>query len=1010
MGPSFSGAQDAYIACNLLLQDIDLSAWGHHSGESIDPEMRSDFNSSLAGRSLGEDHGNHTQLWNNLHVLYTNVDGLPNKMDELLLRVEDEQPDIIVLTECIPKAQLRPLSLSCYTVGEEFSSYVNFDPEQPNLGLSGKRGVAILVKRRLNPAQLFFCNPFEEAIWIKIQLKGNDHLVLGVVYRSPSSDGHQSTDHLCKLMKDVHATKPTHLVIIGDFNFKEIDWNLCMSKAPDSHYTHKFVCTVQDCFLTQHVLAPTHHMPNKTPSNLDLVLSSEEDMISELKHSPPLGNSHHDCLSFKVRCYIELSHGNSRSRNVHKANFESMAHAVAESTITQDLYTLDVHSGWNTMANLLKTLEVQHAPLKNNYRKKRHPYSNNRLLRAKRKKDSLYAEYRQTGNLIAKLRFSKAKNDLRNLTRKLRRDYEADLVQSIKEKPKLFWKYIGRKMKTRARVEELKGADGSIAHTSKDKAEMLNEFFSNVFTKEDMTCVPQADFGFDGDTLTDIVITEVAVKEKLRNLNANKSPGPDRLHPRILKELAATLSIPLKVLFQKSLDTGDLPAAWREGEVVPIFKKGDRSHPGNYRPVSLTSIICKVMETLVCDAQLDHLFAASLLSDDQFGFLPKRSCALQLLVVIEEWMRIVDCRGALDVVYLDFKKAFDSVPHQRLISKLQAYGVGGKVLRWIEAFLRDRRQRVTVEGEHSGWVDVSSGIPQGSVLGPVLFLVFINDLPGVVRSSARLFADDTKMYRKVSSIQESGILQNDIRLLEEWSVNWQLPFNKEKCKLMHIGNCNLKFEYQMGEANITAVDKERDLGIIIDDGLKFHEQTAAAVCRANRVLGIIRHAFSTLDIKTLPMLFRTMVRPHLEYANSVWGPTHKMDQDAIEKVQRRATKLVRHLRNLPYEDRLRALKLPSMYYRRLRGDMIMVFQIMSGRLRVREEDLFERDNSERTRGHQMKLKKPRVKSHLRQTSFCCRIVPLWNGLPSEVVTAPSVNAFKNRLDFHWKNRWYSLRP
>ena len=527
----------------------------------------------------------------------------------------------------------------------------------------------------------------------------------------------------------------------------------------------------------------------------------------------------------------------------------------------------------------------------------------------------------------------------------------------MKRKPKIFWKYVGSKMKTRARVEELRGVNGSTAKTSKDKAELLNDFFSGVFTQENMTSVPEPDFGFKGDALTDIVITETGVKEKLENLNANKSPGPDSLHPRILKELAAPLSAPLKALFQKSIETGDVPAEWREGEVVPIFKKGDGSHPGNYRPVSLTSILCKVMEMFVCDALLDHLLSADLLSYDQFGFLPNRSCALQLLVVIEEWTKIVDRRGALDVVYLDFKKAFDSVPHVRLISKLRAYGVGGNVLRWIQAFLHDRRQRVIVEGHHSGWATVSSGIPQGSILGPVLFLVFINDLPGVVKSAARLFADDTKMYREVSTNQDKDLLQTDIKLLEEWSAKWQLPFNKDKCKLMHVGSSNPGFSYQMEGASIAAVTNEKDLGIIIDNSLKFHEQTAAAVARANRILGLIKRAFSILDATTLPLLFRAMVRPHLQYANSVWGPTLRMEQDAIERVLRRATKLVRSLRNLKYEDRLQILKIPSMYYRRLRGDMIMVFQILTGRLRVREKDLFERDYPERIRGHELKLKR-----------------------------------------------------
>ena len=236
------------------------------------------------------------------------------------------------------------------------------------------------------------------------------------------------------------------------------------------------------------------------------------------------------------------------------------------------------------------------------------------------------------------------------------------------------------------------------------------------------TIILEADFGFEGETLTDINIVEDEVKKRLDTLDVNKSPGPDRVHPRIMKELTGPLSTPLRTIFQKYLDTAKLPVDWRVGTISPIFKAGDRRHPGNYRPVSLTSISCKILESFVRDALLDHFMTHNALSEDQYGFLPGRSCALQLLVVMEQWRRTVDNRGSVDVIYLDFRKAFDSVPHRRLLSKLQACGVEGCLLHWIQAFLSHRRQRVAVEGEYSEWTDVTSGIPQGSVLGHILFL------------------------------------------------------------------------------------------------------------------------------------------------------------------------------------------------------------------------------------------------------------------------------------------------
>ena len=396
-------------------------------------------------------------------------------------------------------------------------------------------------------------------------------------------------------------------------------------------------------------------------------------------------------------------------------------------------------------------------------------------------------------------------------------------------------------------------------------------------------------------------------------------------------------------------------------------------------------------------------------NNDRCGFLPQRSCALQLLITLEEWLRVIDQHEAVDIIYLDFQKAFDSVPHQRLLAKLRAYGVDGALLRWITAFLGDRKQRVVVEGEHSGWTEVCSGIPQGSVLGPILFLIFINDLPNAVKSSTKLFADDTKLYRGVSDSHDRSLLQGDIDALEEWAEKWQLPFNQDKCKLMHLGSTNRGFDYQMAGTNIVQVQQEKDLGVVIDNRLKFHEQTAAAVGRANRILGLIRRAFLTLDCRALPILYKTLVRPHLEYANSVWGPTSKRDQDALERVQRRATKQVQALSHLPYQARLRALRLPSLHYRRIRGDMITLYQILTGNWRVSADDFFQRESSDRTRGHHLKLKKSQVNGRLRQSSFCYRVVDNWNRLTTEVVSSPNVNIFKNRLDKLWKEKMYKLR-
>ena len=281
----------------------------------------------------------------------------------------------------------------------------------------------------------------------------------------------------------------------------------------------------------------------------------------------------------------------------------------------------------------------------------------------------------------------------------------------------------------------------------------------------------------------------------------------------------------------------------------------------------------------------------------------------------------------IDVVYMDFRKAFDTVPHMRLFKKIEAYGIQGRVLQWIRNFLQGRRQRVVIGDGKSSWADILSGIPQGSVLGPILFVIFINDLPDVVACTAKIFADDTKIYQAIKKPEDAARLQQDLNRLAEWSDRWQLHFNMTKCKTLHMGSHNPRNVYDLNGEPLDSTPEEKDLGVIIDEGLKFHQHVAKAVSKASRMLGLVKHTFTCLDRTTVPLLFSTMVRPHLEYGNLIWSPRYRRDRLEIEKVQRRATKLICDIRNLPYQERLQALHLPSLEYRRRRGDMIAVFKV-----------------------------------------------------------------------------------
>ena len=265
----------------------------------------------------------------------------------------------------------------------------------------------------------------------------------------------------------------------------------------------------------------------------------------------------------------------------------------------------------------------------------------------------------------------------------------------------------------------------------------------------------------------------------------------------MLIELRRTLSVPLTLLYRRSLDTGVLPVIWKQAQVVPIHKKGSKQDPGNYRPVSLTSVLCKVLEALIRDEVLQHLITYGLLSEDQHGFRPGRSCSTQLLATMDDWSRWLEDSTPLDVIYLDFRKAFDSVPHMRLLCKLKSYGISGKLYSWIESFLSERCQQVSIGGCCSSMVPVTSGVPQGSVLGPLLFLLYVNDLPEAVNCPVKLFADDTKLYSGIASESDALRMQADLDSLVQWSDSWQMPFNEDKCKVMHVGSANKAFSFHM---------------------------------------------------------------------------------------------------------------------------------------------------------------------------------------------------------------------
>ena len=450
--------------------------------------------------------------------------------------------------------------------------------------------------------------------------------------------------------------------------------------------------------------------------------------------------------------------------------------------------------------------------------------------------------------------------------------------------------------------------------------------------------------------------------------------------------------------------------------VTPIFKKGDKSDPANYRPVSLTSILCKVLERIICEDIIAHLKTNNLIARQQHGFITGKSTVTNLLEALDIWTEALSHSLPVDVVFLDYAKAFDTVPHERLLAQVQALGVNAKTHQWIRSFLTGRRQRVNVNGSLSDWEFVTSGVPQGSVLGPLLFSMFVCDVPDLLNCHISMFADDTKVYQVINERDgELHNLQEDINSLQDWAKTMQMIFHPLKCKVMHLGPTNPGSEYTMttmggGKHTLEAVCEEKDLGVTIDMKLSFSKHVTNQINKANRILGAIKHTFANIDSDIFKALYKSIVRPHLEYATVIWSPKFKKDKDALEQVQRRATRLVNGLSHLSYSDRLRSLNLPTLEFRRKRSDIIETFKILKGFDKVdfqREcpcchNSMFKNSLSRVTRGHDQKLQ---VQHQLgpRKAFFAARVTQTWNKLSTHTIDAPNVDVFKYRLGKEWKD-------
>ena len=870
-------------------------------------------------------------------IMFTNADQLTNsKLTELKKLVERKKPLIIAISEVKPK-NMSERTLKDYEI-PNFSLYHN------DLDSSSGRGIAVYAHNSLVKSiiQVVPDEVFEEACLLEIRLRGGDILLFACLYRSPtpSESSKANDDSLNKLLKRLSMKGYTHVCLVGDFNYKTINWTTWTTSHGEDSAEYRFIEGIRDSYLHQHVSSPTRRRGTDEPSLLDLIFTNESMQVSEVCHIPPLGKSDHDVLTFEFNCYMDFAEPKERYV-FEKGDYVKMRELLVQSDWNSEYDALanDPNTKpeglWDSLKTLLHRLTEECVPRvtssgKPNWQDKGSIPLDSKTRNSIKDKEKAHRawikSFNSDGEEVARLHYSRARNRVKTQLRRAKRRYERNIALEAKKNPKSFWRHARRSLKTKGGVAPLlsnQSDKSSMKYSDEDKANILLKQFSSVFTREDPGEVPTISKRTKA-VLKNLHISEEMVTKALKEININKSCGPDMIHPRVLFELADSISSSVTMLFRCTLFHGIVPKEWREALVTPIYKKGSHHHAENYRPISLTSILCKTMERFVRDHLVTHLMDNNLLSKRQFGFINGRSTTLQLLTYLDECLNTIANGGVVDTIYLDFAKAFDTVPHRRLLGKLQAYGIEGNTLHWIKGFLEDRTQEVVVNGTKSDVGKVLSGIPQGTVLGPVLFVVYINDLLDNISSNGLMFADDTKIFRQVASSEDSKRLQQDLDRLEKWSDTWQLHFNTDKCHVLTLGNfenIDHACRYTISNSELEHVDCEKDLGVTIDAEMKFSEHISRKVQVANAIVGQIRRSFSYLDCDTFKRIYVAFVRPHLEYGQVVWSPHLLKYINTIENVQIRATKLVDGFGRLGYVERLKRLKLPTLAFRRKRGDM-----------------------------------------------------------------------------------------
>jgi len=837
-------------------------------------------------------------------------------------------------------------------------------------------------------------DPDHELIWISLKLNsvcGKRTVFFCSAYRPPSADA-SIFQHLSSAVDRIFSrNKFAEVVIVGDFNCHHSKW--LNSSYTDNFGTSMFTDLVVGQNLTQLVKEPTRFSSNSAPSLLDLFLTNNPEGYA-LRVEAPLGTSDHAVVTAELK-FGRASVKKQGSRQIflyNKANWDGLMAYFRRKRLSKLLRNQSVDAACNLLTETIMAGVQRFVPSKSV--KNKHtssPWFNDDCSNAFLRKKEAFLAMQTNPDPDRKVAYQAAKKCYQHAISDAKAAYAQQLGDRMKTSSnKEWWKLLKRSIPgtTKSSVPQLE-VDGSIVSESAEKANAFNAFFAAQCNYDAGDNSPTQSSLRPELSLCDIKFSRQLVLRTLKSLDTTKATGPDHISPIVLRKCASQLAFPLAYLFQLSFNSGVFPTSWKFANVTPVHKKGSKSEPSNYRPISILPVMSKVMEMVVNEQLREYLEVNQLLCPTQYGFRKNRSTVDVLSVLSQSWQNALNSGKEVIAITLDISKAFDRVWHAGLIAKLPSFGIGGRLLNFVSDFLSGRTQSVVLDGQSSNNLSINAGVPQGSVLGPTLFLLFIDDMRMNLDNNLHLFADDATLHAQINDSLDAQTtcdsLQADLHKIEEWSKRWCVSFNPSKCESFVLSRKRQPFNPCLNfcGARLSNVTSIKLLGITFTSDLNWNTHIQSIAKRASRILGMLRRAQWLLPKSGKVVAYKAFVRPLMEYASPVWNGGTTTALRLLDIVQNRAISAFGI--SDPVDCRIQFLS----HRRKVAG--LCVFykffnQPASSELRSLLPELScpTRCTRHACAAHHLSLEVPksRTDSHLR--SFVPLFCRLWNDLPQSI--------------------------